>query len=495
MSIMRCWKCGQENTQGASQCVHCGISLERSAPTTETGAALRQLYDHYGAEALLTNPLLMVNGLGDLLQDSGKFRNQLKMAMEAGIGKIYLQQIQTVGKPNSDFTAKTQKVLVEDAELSEAAAKKITNAFDEMIGWNGSASVQKMGFKEISQSIEKKEIRREEVSKSEVSQSKEIRKEEISKPQEVRQEGKNPIPKEKSRLPLIILILLAVAVGVFLIINHGQKNTPASTITITEGQKKASTINQESTTTPTTEHRVEVERYDDGSIRKKTEYDENGIVVKVDEYSTYDHYTNYYDTNGNMIEQEWRDSNDLLKQIRKYNPDGSYSSIISYYSSAGRGKEIKSDGKTVISESYFDSVGKPLKSIGYNADGTIYDQDYYEYSSSGKRTYYKHYRGESLNWDSIYDENELCIKTTHYENGKIWFYELYTYDDSGNKISEMKYDANDTIEGGVEYSYNSAGQIVRENHYEKNHKLAFYYIYKYDANGNFISKDYHYNNE
>ena len=208
---MKCWKCEQENTQGASQCVHCGISLERSVPITETGAALRQLYDHYGAEALLTNPLLMVNGLGDLLQDSGKFRNQLKMAMEAGIGKIYLQQIRTVGKPDPGFTAKIQKILTADAELSEAAAQKIINSFDEMIGWSVSVPVQKDESKEIMQPGKITGIHREDVSKSESSQSEENKKENIK-----------PATKTKIRMPLIVLAVLVIVAG-FLCINESQR--------------------------------------------------------------------------------------------------------------------------------------------------------------------------------------------------------------------------------------------------------------------------------
>ena len=100
---MKCWKCGKENVRDVSQCVYCGTDMNRPEPKTETGAALRKLYDHYGCEAILTNPLLMVNGLGDLVQDSGKFRSQLKMALDAGIGKIYLEQIRTAGKPDRTF--------------------------------------------------------------------------------------------------------------------------------------------------------------------------------------------------------------------------------------------------------------------------------------------------------------------------------------------------------------------------------------------------------
>ena len=134
---MKCWKCGQENVSGAMQCVHCNADMRRTEPKSVEGKALRRLYDHYGAEALLTNSALMVNALGDLMQDSNKIRNQLKMALAAGIGRAYLLQIQSVGNSDSDFENRMLEMMTEDAGLSEAVSKKIMSAFDEMIGWKG----------------------------------------------------------------------------------------------------------------------------------------------------------------------------------------------------------------------------------------------------------------------------------------------------------------------------------------------------------------------
>ena len=134
---MKCWKCGQENVPGAMQCVHCNADMRRTEPKSVEGIALRRLYDHYGAEALLTNSALMVNALGDLMQDSNKIRNQLKMALAAGIGRAYLLQIQSVGNSDSDFENRMLEMMTEDAGLSEAVSKKIMSAFDEMIGWKG----------------------------------------------------------------------------------------------------------------------------------------------------------------------------------------------------------------------------------------------------------------------------------------------------------------------------------------------------------------------
>ena len=62
---MYCWKCGQELTDGASACVYCSANQRRPEPASEAGKAMRQLYDRYGRDTLLTNNLMLVNGLGD----------------------------------------------------------------------------------------------------------------------------------------------------------------------------------------------------------------------------------------------------------------------------------------------------------------------------------------------------------------------------------------------------------------------------------------------
>ena len=132
---MKCWKCGNNIEAGTNTCVFCGAKVKRSEPASEAGIALRQLYDHYGAENLLSDPILLSNGYGDLCPDDKKFRNQLKLALSTGIGKIYIAQIKSVGKPDASFLQRIRTALSEDAGLSEKAIQDITKAFDEMIGW------------------------------------------------------------------------------------------------------------------------------------------------------------------------------------------------------------------------------------------------------------------------------------------------------------------------------------------------------------------------
>ncbi len=136
---MRCWRCGKEIENYTGECVYCHASLQRTIPITAEGAALRQLYDHYGSEEVFGNPTVLVNGFGDVVKDTlvtdvKKIRNNLKAAMDAGISRLYLDQLK-IGKPDPDFDARVRKVLTEHADLSEKATYRLMGWFDEMIGW------------------------------------------------------------------------------------------------------------------------------------------------------------------------------------------------------------------------------------------------------------------------------------------------------------------------------------------------------------------------
>lgn len=131
---MNCWKCGQTLAAGSSICPYCDADQNRPAPTSEAGKALRTLYDRYGAKSVLDNGAYLSSGLGDLVGDSQKLRNQLKMAMDSGVGRLYLEQLET-GAPDADFDARVKTILTEEAALSDRAAEELAGYFDEMIGW------------------------------------------------------------------------------------------------------------------------------------------------------------------------------------------------------------------------------------------------------------------------------------------------------------------------------------------------------------------------
>ena len=131
---MKCWKCAKELDAGTNFCLFCGSNQSRSAAITDVGIAMRTLYDRYGANAIFTNNAYLVNGLGDLTENSKKLRNHIKIGLDSGLGRLYLEQLQA-GKPDDAFDLRVKILLTEDAGLNEKTAEEIAGCFDEMIGW------------------------------------------------------------------------------------------------------------------------------------------------------------------------------------------------------------------------------------------------------------------------------------------------------------------------------------------------------------------------
>lgn len=132
---MKCWKCGMNNQDGAASCLYCGNELDRLACTSDEGKAMRAVFDQYGAEKIFTKNTILINALGDYLQDSGNLRNQIRTVMDVGVGEAYLKQLKESGHPNKAFRERIWKMITEEAGFSDKIARDITGYFDEMIGW------------------------------------------------------------------------------------------------------------------------------------------------------------------------------------------------------------------------------------------------------------------------------------------------------------------------------------------------------------------------
>lgn len=132
---MKCWKCEKEIPDGASVCNYCSASMSRPAPVSAAGRAMRQIYDRFGSEVVFGRNSRLPVALGDLMEDSQKLRGQLNMALSSGVGTVYLNQLQNVGKPDTNFRARIKTLLTDDAGLSEKVAAELMGYFDEMIGW------------------------------------------------------------------------------------------------------------------------------------------------------------------------------------------------------------------------------------------------------------------------------------------------------------------------------------------------------------------------
>ena len=134
---MKCWKCGQENVNGTINCINCGVSLERASAITPVGRAMRELYDRYGCQMVLTNPTILKNGLGDFLENTNMnriLRTQIGMVMDAGVGMAYYEQLKK-GRPDNTFVKRVKDIITRSCGFGDDVTIKIMGYFDEMIGW------------------------------------------------------------------------------------------------------------------------------------------------------------------------------------------------------------------------------------------------------------------------------------------------------------------------------------------------------------------------
>ncbi len=93
----------------------------------------RQLRSHYDKQKLLGNGLVLHNALGDILGvDNQKLRTQIRLAMDAGLGKQYLELGDAV--PDADFDRKVKTLLEEECGLSSSIATDVQAFFDELAG-------------------------------------------------------------------------------------------------------------------------------------------------------------------------------------------------------------------------------------------------------------------------------------------------------------------------------------------------------------------------
>ena len=153
---MRCWRCGQDVPAGSSVCVACGASQNRPKPTTEAGQAMRDLYDHYGADEVFSNPAYLTNGLDDLLPDSATLRQRLARALDAGVGREYLDQIGSQGASDTAFSGRVHTLLTGDAGLTDNETNELQRLLDEMVGWPTAKHKQKTNKNHVQTQTKKK---------------------------------------------------------------------------------------------------------------------------------------------------------------------------------------------------------------------------------------------------------------------------------------------------------------------------------------------------
>ena len=118
--------------------VECGASHTRVDPVTETGKALRKIYDDFGYEKVFGDARIIVSALSDLLPDSELLKHSLELVYHVDLGSTYIHQIRNSGKPDEEFYKRVNEKIIDKAGLSERTARHLITYFDEMIGWETS---------------------------------------------------------------------------------------------------------------------------------------------------------------------------------------------------------------------------------------------------------------------------------------------------------------------------------------------------------------------
>jgi len=150
-----------------------------------------------------------------------------------------------------------------------------------------------------------------------------------------------------------------------------------------------------------------------------------------------------YNADGSIIydyryENEYNSSGNLTKQVT-YN-NGSF------------------DNRT---EYEYNSSGKQIKFVRYKADGSIDERTEFEYNSSGyvtKRISYKADGSISGGYEYEYDssgKNLIKYVNFYYSEGSKrigWWFE-YENNSKGDRIKQVQYNADESINGKSEYTY------------------------------------------
>ncbi|MGN0762819.1 MAG: hypothetical protein ACI4MK_05505 [Aristaeellaceae bacterium] len=229
----RCWKCSQELPEGASLCHACGADQQERCPLppqcSEEARAMRAIYDHYGCRQVLGNATLLHNALGDYLGEDGrKLRNQVRIAMDSGLGKLYLNQLE---HPAPQFSAQALSLLT-DAGLSEQTARQLKFLFDAMVGFPADAPARPVPPPPPPRQEVSRSQGRENTPPAQPPQSETSRKPVPPTP---------PSPPKKSQKPprkkrwWIILLLLFLLIGIVAERNAGvgvSRSAPTATPTV-----------------------------------------------------------------------------------------------------------------------------------------------------------------------------------------------------------------------------------------------------------------------
>lgn len=258
--------------------------------------------------------------------------------------------------------------------------------------------------------------------------------------------------------------------------------------------------------------------YYDGSMNlleyTDYEYDSNGEVLlksyTYDAVGALQSYSVYaYHSNGKRKTITHYNSSDLMTSLTEYDENGNSTQRTTYSYRSGKLYTYTvtkyNDDQNVVSQ------------VTYNAeDNSVSNYTYYEYDSNGvRRKITRGYGDGRIDYVREYYANGKTSKYVYYyydyKDNSLKYYEVQSWDERGNTISIIRYDANDAVmqrreyvyEGGVHtatITYNADGKATGKSVFEyhangETKKVAHYVgadlsvlesIEEYDENGNEI---------
>ena len=219
---------------------------------------------------------------------------------------------------------------------------------------------------------------------------------------------------------------------------------------------------------------------EDGKLDTESYYNPNGMKYASVEYS--------YDGSGRVISERHLGLNDAEEGVLSYEYlDGDKISSRSYKLSAGDGSYTD-----YYTESYEYDASGLLLSITRTESGAVTARTVYGYDESGNLVSEKRYEGEDFciaEYDYRIDANGRVISCTRkdYIEGDS-SENNYAYDSMGRLLTDQCYDENGNVVSRTEYSYDENGNEIKRSVFAEVGELisSTEKSYEYDDIGNII---------
>lgn len=199
--------------------------------------------------------------------------------------------------------------------------------------------------------------------------------------------------------------------------------------------------------------------------------------------------TRAYDRAGNMIESSYYDSHGLLQNTRRHK-----------YDAAGRETEsIEYDGSGSLVQrtiSTYDDNGRLSNECVYLTDGSPLVQRSATVTPDGKRIVKARSQLDAKSTVEVWDTDDKPLEVTIYnEDGSLRDRFVYSYTTAGKRVRTARYAPQETSSSGFDdvpvietiYAYDAAGRISEIQHVRRGSPETRI-VYNYDADGNKVEE-------